>query len=81
MPGPKNPGISFLCKGKVMLDIQRVISYPDGRVVVYYKDKEVIYREHEEPEEKSKVYNKKGIHGFLDRATDISSSIRSFGRY
>lgn len=60
---------------------QRVISYPDGRVIFIYNDREVTYRKNEEPEVRDKIYNKKGIYGLLERTTDLSSSRRSFGRY
>ena len=77
MPGPKNPGI-FIYRGHSML--QRVISYTDGRVVFYYNDKEVTYRKNQEPEVRSKIYNKKGSYGFLERTTDLYSSRSSSGR-
>jgi hypothetical protein len=61
--------------------LQRVISFPDGRVIFYYTNKEIIYRKNKEPEIKIKSYNKKGTYGFLGRATDLSSSRRSLSRY
>jgi len=78
MPGCKNPGI-FIYKGINMSSVRRVTSYPDGRVVFYYDDREVIYRENEVPEIRSRMYNKKGTYGFLDGAADIPYSSRSLG--
>jgi len=64
-------------RGVIMF--KRVVSFLDGRVVFYYNDKEVTYREDQEPEVIEKLYNKKGTYGFLGRATDIPNSSRSFG--
>jgi len=57
--------------------LQRVISFPDGRVIFYYNEKEVVYRKGEEPETKVKSYNKKRTYGCLEWSTDLPSNLRS----
>ena len=62
--------------------LRRVISYPDGRVVFYYNDKEVTYRkDREEPEILNKKYNEKGNYGLLDWTPNLHFDSSSFSRY
>jgi len=61
--------------------LQRVVSFPDGRVILYYNDKEITYRKNREPETIAKSYNKKVTHGFLEWTTDLLSSRRSLSRH
>ena len=78
MPGFKNPGIFIL---GVNMELKRIISYIDGRVVYYYDKQEVTYRKDREPEIKIKVYDRKGIYGLLDHISTVRTGISSARRY
>ena len=63
------------------MELKRVISYADGRVVYYYDTQEVIWMKGKEPEVKIKNYNKKEVYGILGDSSTLYNSSRRLSRH